>query len=92
MIIKGICKSVAQSCICERVFNASASSIKPFRNFLSVKLEIIELVERTKFINSQILKVSTVNNQGIDSLKQILLLLAKLLKYLQNPAIYCLIR
>ena len=38
-----------------------------------IKLEIIELVERTKFINSQILKVSTLNNQGIDSLKQILL-------------------
>ena len=42
MIIKGICKGVDQSCICERVFNASASSIKPFRNFRSLKLEIIE--------------------------------------------------
>ena len=38
-----------------------------------IKLEIIELVEKSKFINSQILKVSTLNNQGIDSLKQILL-------------------
>ena len=38
-----------------------------------IKLEIIELIEETKFIDSQILKVSTLNNQGIDSLKKTLL-------------------